>query len=273
MTSIEKKIEQKVREAGSSFYWAMRLMEAEKRHSMYAVYAYCREVDDIADGSEPEETKRTKLKEWRNEIERVFKNEPQTEIGMALSASVTRFNLNKSDFLAVIDGMEMDAPSHLQISDILELELYCDRVACAVGRLSNSISGIDPKIGDPLAKSLGLALQLTNILRDVEEDSERKHIYLPQELLDRNNTPERLNSNAVSDTCEELAEMAARQFDEAKSLIAQIDAKSSRPARIMMAVYKKLFDKLCARGWQNLDQPVQLSKPEKAYLVLKTAIS
>ena len=276
MNEIERHIENKVREAGSSFYWAMRLMDAKKRHAMYAVYAFCREVDDIADGPDAEDEKRRRLNNWRAEIDRVFDAEPETQIGTVLSTLLSEFHLNKSEFRAVIDGMEMDAPEQFRVSDMDELELYCDRVACAVGRISNSIFGIDPTLGDPLAKSLGEALQLTNILRDVKEDAERYHVYLPQDLLLQHGymgDAHAINTldQAVPKTCEQLAALAMQQYETAQTFLSKIERNQSRAPRVMMAVYKGLFNKLLARGWNNLDRPVSLTKPEKIYLVFKAS--
>ena len=192
----------------------MRLLNADKRRAMYAVYAFCREVDDIADGQDPETKKREELNKWRREIDQVYGGKPESHIGSALQSIVPRHQLQKADFLAIIDGMEMDAPQHFQITNRSDLELYCDRVACAVGRLSNAICGITPEDGDILAKSLGEALQLTNILRDVAEDAKRNHVYLPRELLVKNGYAGgelrilAIDDPAIAGTCAEVSEIA-----------------------------------------------------------------
>ena len=275
---LNHQIEKKVREAGSSFYWAMRLLDSEKRRAMYAVYAFCREVDDIADGRDPETKKLEDLNKWRREIARVYAGKPETYIGSALQSVVPRHQLQKADFLAIIDGMEMDAPKHFQITDRSDLELYCERVACAVGRLSNAICGITPEDGDVLAKSLGEALQLTNILRDVAEDAKRDHVYLPTELLVKNGyvsvtTDFVIDDPAIARTCSELSEIAYQQFSAAQTVIRKIGSKKTLAARIMMAVYKRLYDKLLNRGWDRLEQPVSLSKLEKGLLILREALA
>ena len=172
-----------VKRSGSSFFWAMRLMSPQKRNAIYSVYAFCREVDDIADGNAKEFQKRNKLSNWRTEIESIYQAKPNTLLGQSLMPAVNSYKLVKQDFMDLLDGMEMDIGNSLQIPDLPELWIYCDRVVCSVGRLSNSIFELDRETGNQLAKSLGTALQLTNILRDVHEDYTRGHIYLPNSLL------------------------------------------------------------------------------------------
>ena len=278
MIYLDREIEKKVRKAGSSFYWAMRLLDAEKRRAMYAVYAFCREVDDIADGQDPETKKREDLNKWRTEIDQVYTGKPESRIGTTLQSIVTQHQLQKTDFLAVIDGMEMDVPEHFQIIDRADLELYCDRVACAVGRLSNAICGITPEDGDVLAKTLGEALQLTNILRDVSEDAKRDHVYLPEKSLVKNGYaggPPILVTDdpAVARTCAEISEIANQQFNSAQTVLKKIGSKKTLAPRIMMTIYKRIYDKLRDRGWDRLDQPVGLSKLEKAVLILKSSLA
>ncbi len=152
-------VEAIVRRAGTSFYWAMRRLPAHKRHAMYAIYAFCREVDDIADEGGSEEQKHTELGLWRGEIERLYGDMPRNPIAQALRHPVDSFGLKKEDFRAVIDGMEMDAEANIRIADMDELTLYCDRVACAVGRLSVRVFGLDEELGQRLAYHQGLALQ------------------------------------------------------------------------------------------------------------------
>ena len=278
MIHLDRQIEKKVREAGSSFYWAMRLLDAEKRRAMYAVYAFCREVDDIADGQDPETKKQKNLNKWREEIEQVYAGKPESGTGLVLQSIVTRHQLQKSDFLAVIDGMEMDVPEHFQIVNRADLELYCDRVACAVGRLSNAICGITPEDGDALAKSLGEALQLTNILRDVSEDAKRDHVYLPAELLLKNGYAGGslmlfAEDPAVARTCAEISGIANQQFNTAQTVLRKIGPRKTLAPRIMMTMYKRIYDKLRDRGWDRLDQPVTLTRFEKAVLIFKSSLA
>ncbi len=265
-------IEAKVKDAGSSFYWAMRLLSPEKRAAMYAIYAFCREVDDIADEPAPVAEKLAGLEEWRREIDAVYGGSPDTEIGRALVGPVQSYSLAKADFLAVIDGMETDAAEALQLSDAAALALYCDQVACAVGRLSNRVFGLEPAAGDPLAKALGDALQLTNILRDVAEDAARGRVYLPADLLARHGMVEVEASDlgrhpGVEAACLELAETVAARYQEASEILSKCERKTVRPARIMMHVYRAIFEKLRRRGWRRLDEPVSISKLRKVLAV------
>jgi phytoene synthase len=158
--------------AGSSFYMAMRILPREQREAMYAIYAFCRAVDDIADGDAPNAVRYAALERWRAEIDRLAEGRPLT-LGAALAAPARRFGLRREDFHAVIDGMAMDAEADIRAPDWTTLDLYCDRVASAVGRLSVRVFGLDAETGDRLAHHLGRALQLTNILRDLDEDAGR----------------------------------------------------------------------------------------------------
>lgn len=275
-SDLSRAIAHRVKRSGSSFYWAMRLMPPQKRHAMYAVYAYCREVDDIADGELPISEKIDKLNNWRAEIELLYAGQPNSEIGKALLAPLRTFEFSKQDFMDVIDGMEMDAVPSLQLADMDELMLYCDRVACSVGRLSNRVFGFDPELSQDLAKSLGEALQLTNILRDVHEDSLRRHIYLPADLLRRHgvldDTPDMIVQHPnVEQVCLEIAEITAERYREAGILLEKCGHKQARPAKIMKDVYFAIFGSLQQRGWRHLDTSPKISKARKLFIVLKAA--
>jgi len=263
-----------VQRSGSSFYWAMRLLPTPKRDAMFAIYAFCREVDDIADGTDMPETKLLKLQNWRDEIEALYTGAPNNLVSRALAKPLETYQLAKEDFIAVIDGMETDATHQLRLEDMDALVLYCDQVACAVGRLSNAVFGLDQNKSIELAKYLGEALQLTNILRDIREDAERNHVYLPKDLLTKHN----INSEAVSDilkhpglaqVCAELAERARQDYQQAQSIIAKCDATLIRPAIIIMKIYHRLFSLLERRGWQRLDIPIKVSKAWKLWLAAR----
>ena len=266
------------RKSGSSFYWAMRFMPREKRAAMYAIYAFCRMVDDIADGDGDADAKKMQLGLWKQNIEKLYAGVPADPISQALQIHVGRYGLDQSDFNTVIDGMLMDAVPYLKIRDMDELLLYCDRVACAVGRLSVLVFEIDRGIGTELAKSLGLALQLTNILRDVGEDFARDHIYLPEELLRTEGVdPAHLLQPefhcGVAKVCDHLATCADAEFLDAERLIQSCDKARVRPARIMKNVYQRLFQRIRDRGWTGLREPIALSKFEKSAVILKSMVS
>jgi phytoene synthase len=265
------------RKSGSSFYWAIRLLPRHKRSAMYAIYAFCRLVDDIADGDDDIEAKNLGLRLWKQNIEKLFNGTPVEPISEALHIHIDKFGLQQKDFDAVIDGMLMDAVPALQIRDMDELVLYCDRVACSVGRMSVAVFEIEHGIGAELAKALGLALQLTNILRDVGEDWERDHIYLPADLLRAEGVDlgDLLNPQfnaGLAAVCDHIAEMAALQFQDAERLINSCDRSRVRPALIMKNVYQRLFLRILDRGWGRPHERVALSKFEKSALILKSTL-
>ena len=158
------------RASGSSFYAAMRILPKAQREAMFAIYGFCRQVDDIADSTGPREERRAALEAWRSGIDALYQGQPTAQTRDLLQP-VRQFGLDKDDFLAVIDGMEMDVLADIRAPSWAELDLYCDRVASAVGRLSVRIFGLAPEPGRELAHHLGRALQLTNILRDLDEDA------------------------------------------------------------------------------------------------------
>ncbi|MBK1665419.1 squalene synthase HpnD [Rhodospirillum rubrum] len=264
--------------SGTSFYGAMRILPRERRLAMYAIYAFCRVVDDIADGTAPEAEKRAELARWRDEIDALYARGgkgPEHPVARALDGPIRRFALPREDFLAVIEGMELDAGPRVRIRDITELEQYCDWVACAVGRLSNRIFGADPALSDDVARHTGLALQLTNILRDVVEDAERDRLYLPLSRLRAHGLKTTKDIDAVlvhpatAKVCAELASKAAAEFAEADRAQAACDHKTMRPAIIMKEVYRRIHAALMVRGWARLGEPVKVSKLTKLGIALR----
>ncbi|MGF1641095.1 MAG: presqualene diphosphate synthase HpnD [Rhodospirillales bacterium] len=264
-----------VRRSGTSFYWAMRLLPEEKRRAMFAVYAFCREVDDIADDPGEVSAKLTALGRWRDEIDRLYAGVPRHPIARALLRPVARFVLDPADFRALIDGMAMDAADRLRIADMEELALYCDRVACAVGRLSNRIFGVEGSADRLLAAALGQALQLTNILRDLDEDARRDRLSLPLDMLRAHGVavvgaPSRvLEQPATADVCARLAEIARDRFAEAAAVLATCDRRAVRPAVIMMEVYRRTLRRLMSRGWRHPAEPVSVSSAEKLWVAVR----
>src|SRR3989440_5297735 len=168
--------------SGSSFYAAMRILPPEQRQAMFQIYSFCRQVDDIADSDGPRAERLAALQQWRNDIDALYQGHPPARIKDYV-ASVEKFGLKREDFLAIVDGMEMDVPQDMRAPDLATLDLYCDRVASAVGRLSVRVFGLPEEDGILLAHHLGRALQLTNILRDIDEDAGLGRLYLPRESL------------------------------------------------------------------------------------------
>jgi presqualene diphosphate synthase len=263
-----------VEASGSSFHSAMRILPAARRDAMYAIYAFCRAVDDIADEPGSLAEKRAGLAAWRAEIDALYAGRPSYRIALALEEPVERYRLRREDFLAVIDGMQMDAERDIRGPSFAELDLYCDRVASAVGRLSVRAFGATEARADDVASSLGRALQLTNILRDVQEDAERGRLYLPQELLAKHGiaTDEPaavLRHPALPKVCADLAEVARGHYADADAAMAACARGPMRPAALMGAVYRDYLDLLERRGWDPLGAPLKLSKPRKLWLVLR----
>ncbi len=263
-----------VRGSGSSFYWAMRLLPAERRQAMFALYAFCREVDDIADDAGTPEEKRTRLQQWRDDIGRLFASRPIHPVARALMDPVRRFGLSKEDFLLVIEGMEIDAHGSVRIADMDALRDYCDHVAGAVGRLSVRIFGLPKGQGEELAEALGQALQLTNILRDLDEDARADRLYLPLSLLAAHGVAvaepvAMLADPAISGVCEEMARVAKRKFDDTAAILRSCDRRRFRPARLMMESYRRVLDKLKRRGWQHRRERMTLPLVQKLWVILR----
>jgi len=261
-------------ESGSSFYWAMRLLPPERRQAMFAIYAFCREVDDIADGDLPSAEKIEALAGWRDEIGRVCEGRPQTPVGQALAKARTRHGLDREDLEAVVDGVAMDATGESQAPDMATLALYCSRVAGAVGLLSIKVFGDDSAEARRGAVALGHAMQLTNILRDVAEDATRGRLYLPRELLleygiDSRNPTAVADHPAVAAACEELGEVAGKRFAEAEEAFAACDRKALRPAFAMMEVYRLLLRRMQRDAWTRLDRRPRIGAIRKLWIALK----
>lgn len=263
-----------VKRSGSSFYLAMKLLGKEKRNAMFAIYAFCREIDDIADEPALLEEKKKNLKIWRDDIDNIYNGvEPRQEVAKALIAPVKAFHLPKEEFIALIDGMEMDIPDGMRAPTMTELQLYCRRVAGAVGLLSICVFGDNSETAQRFAVTLGEALQLTNILRDMQEDMDLGRLYMPQECLQKagieitDNTPLSyvLNNPDLKIARQALAEQAALRFTEADAALSSLNAKQMKPAVIMKCVYKKIFDMMEKRGWEILTPK---PKPSKFYMLI-----
>jgi squalene synthase HpnD len=259
---------------GSSFFAAMRILAPPKRDAMYAVYAFCRAVDDIADDGGPEDQRLEALDAWRRDIARLYLDGSETRLTAGLASPVATFGLKQADFLAVIDGMEMDVRRAMIAPDWHTLDLYCDRVASAVGRLSVPIFGIDDANGVPLAHHLGRALQLTNILRDIDEDAAMGRLYLPREELADAGVADKSIDKVLSDpgldqACRAVAVRARRHFDEATRIMSRCKRNSVRSPRLMAAVYQPMLDRLVARGWSPPRANLRHSTPHILWAVLR----
>jgi phytoene synthase len=249
--------------SGSSFYLAMRILPAAQRDAMYQVYAFCRAVDDIADSDLPRAERAAGLAAWRADIDACYAGTPPATLA-ALTRHIHTFHLQRDDFHAMIDGMAMDAAEDICAPDEATLDLYCDRVASAAGRLSVRIFGMAEAPGRALSHHLGRALQLTNILRDIDEDADIDRCYLPRELLAREGIAAR-NPHAIAAdpalprVCATLAERAKRHFAEADAIMDAAPRAQVKAPRIMSGVYRCLLEKTLERGF---DLPrTKVSKP------------
>jgi phytoene synthase len=263
-----------VARSGTSFYWAMKLLPADRRAAMFAIYAFCRAVDDVVDEPGTPAAKAAGLAGWRTEIDRVYGGRPGTDIGRALAVAAARFDLQRSDLLAIIDGMAMDMGEPIRGPSLAELELYCDRVAVAVGRLSVRAFGTPQPAGERLATALGRALQLTNILRDLAEDADLGRLYLPDEWLAEAGIAARdpgavLSHPGLPAVCTRVAALARRYFGEAGAIMAGCPRATVRPARVMYEVYRRILDRLEARGWAEPARPVSIGKGVKLLIALR----
>lgn len=266
-------VEAIVRGAGTSFYRGMRVLPPDRRHAMYAIYAFCRIVDDIADEEGSLDEKRRGLAAWRQRIAGLYAGETDGAVTRVLAAAVQRFELRQVDFLAVIDGMQMDAETVIVAPSLPELDLYCDRVAAAVGRLSVRAFGDSSETADRVAYALGRALQLTNILRDIKEDADRGRVYLPREYLDDAGVPADpqalLTASGLPAVCDRIARLAHGYFDEAKQAMGQCDRRAMKPARLMGATYNAILFEIERRGWRKLDERVSLPAWKKLWLACR----
>ena len=249
--------------AGTSFSWAMHLLPVQRREAMYALYAFCREVDDIADGEASRSLKQILLMNWRSEIAHLYCGRPRHAVTLGLNKAIHAYGLRCHDFLAVIDGAEMRAQTDIRAPSFAQLDQYCECVAVAVSRLSVRILGDETLTGERVAAELGRALQLTNILRDLAKDAKRHRLYLPRELLHAHGifatTPSWvLAQPALRDVCRDLAVLAERHYAAAAEAIAACRRSTMRPAAVALGIYRALLHELVARGWQRLGEPVRI---------------
>jgi presqualene diphosphate synthase len=241
--------------AHSSFYSAMRVLPENQREAMFALYGFCRAVDDIADDRGPATAaeRLAELERWRADIAAMFAG--QAPPHLAALAEVTRlYHLKPEDFDAVIEGMAMDAERDIRAPDWATLDLYCDRVASAVGRLSVRIFGLAEEPGVALAHHLGRALQLTNILRDIDEDASLGRLYLPREALAAAGvmTGEPLAAAAdpkLAQACVEVAARAREHFDKARSIMAAAPRAAVKAPRLMAVAYRSILDRMVKEGF------------------------
>ena len=260
--------------SGSSFYAGMRVLPKREREAMYAIYLFCREVDDIADDQEGDRpTRMAALDRWRADLAALYAG---GDAGRAafLAPAVRRFGLSRDDFEAVIDGMGMDVAQDIRWPPSELLAVYCDRVACAVGRLSVRVFGMDPARGGALAHHLGMALQLTNILRDVDEDAAIGRVYLPREAIDAAGIPITEPVGVVADpridrVCRGLAERAQAHFADAQAILRAPQPGHLIAPKLMAGAYASLLRRMVRAGWAPPRHRVRHNRLALLWLLLR----
>ena len=274
--SPDEYCQQKTAQSGSSFYYSFLFLPPERRRAITALYAFCREVDDTVDEATDQSVARIKLAWWRNEVAQMYSGTPTHPVMLALKPHIQPYDLKQEHLQAIIDGMEMDLDQSRYL-DYPNLKKYCWHVAGVVGILSASIFGITNPQTLKYAETLGLAFQLTNIIRDVGEDARKGRIYLPvNELQQFNVTAADLLNARHSDKFEALmkfqAERAQKLYDEAFALLPKEDRRAQRPGLMMAAIYRTLLDEIERDGFHVLTQKISLTPLRKLWLAWKTYV-
>ena len=260
--------------SGSSFYYSFLFLEPKRRQAITALYAFCREVDDVVDECPDPGVARTKLAWWRGEVEALYLGRPTHPVTQALAASLKSFSLPQEQLQEIIDGMEMDL-EQARYADFRALHLYCYRVASVVGLLAAEIFGYRDRQTLKYAHDLGLAFQLTNIIRDVGEDARRGRIYLPQDELARFGVAEDdilhgRHREGFRRLMEFQVQRARATYAQALAQLPAIDRKAQRAGLVMAAIYRATLDAIERSGCPVLDRHVTLSPPRKLWLAVTT---
>ncbi len=268
--------EQKAAQSGSSFYYSFLFLPPDRRRAITALYAFCREVDDVVDECSDPAIARTKLAWWRTQVAAIYAGEPQHPVAQALATAARSFKLPQERLQEIIDGMEMDLTQR-RYADFAALECYCYRVASVVGLLSAQIFGYSQPNTLKYAENLGMAFQLTNIIRDVGEDARRDRVYLPLDELARFHVPVADIMNArESDGFRRLMEFqierALGYYGDAFALLPQVDRKPQRAGLVMAAIYRTLLNEIRADGSKVLTQRTSLTPLRKLWIAWKTWI-
>jgi phytoene synthase len=266
--------QEKAAQSGSSFYYSFLFLPPERRRAITALYAFCREVDDVVDEVSDANVARAKLGWWRAEVANLFDGHPQHPVTKALQPAVRDFGVTRKRMDDIIDGMEMDLIHH-RYPDFASLERYCYRVAGVVGELSASIFGYANEKTLEYAYHLGLAFQLTNIVRDVGEDARRDRIYLPQDELRKHGLSDEdiLNArhtSAFATLMREQADRAEDHYRKAFAALPQEDKRAQRPGLIMAAIYHALLDEIRRDDFRVLNQRISLTPIRKLWLAWRT---
>ncbi len=271
----DKYCKEKAAKSGSSFYYSFLFLPEKQRQAIIALYAFCREVDDTVDEINDADVARKKLEWWRFEISQTFKGEASHPVGKALQTAIKNFDLHEEYFMEIIDGMEMDL-DQFSYQQFKHLALYCHRAASVVGLLSVEIFGYQDRNTLKYAENLGMALQLTNIIRDVREDAERGRIYLPQEDLQKFNVKTddllALKSSDELTACLKFETDRARHYYQlAMDALPDSDRYSQRTGLIMAAIYEATLDEIEHDGFNVMQHRVSLTPLRKLWIAWRTA--
>ena len=267
--------QQKAATSGSSFYYSFLFLPPERRRAITALYAFCREVDDVVDEVSDPDLARTKLAWWRKEVGAIFSGTPQHPVALALQPVVAAYRLPQQHFQTVIDGMAMDLERNRYL-DFADLERYCHCVAGVVGLMSAEIFGYANPGTLDYARNLGIAFQLTNIIRDVGEDARRGRIYLPQDDLARHGVSvasilRRESTPAMVPLMKAQVARARRWHQNALDALPLEDRRTQRPGLIMAAIYRALLDEIERDGYAVLDHRIALTPLRKLWIAWTTA--
>jgi len=260
--------------SGSSFYYSFLFLPPERRRAITALYAFCREVDDVVDECSDAALARAKLAWWRAELAAAYEGRPTHPVTQSLAGMLARFNLPQELLAEIIDGMEMDL-TQARYADFKALHLYCYRVASAVGLLAAEIFGYEDRRTLKYAHDLGLAFQLTNIVRDVGEDARRGRIYLPQDELARFGVTEAdilsgRHGEAFRALMDFQIDRAERYYEQALSQLPEQDRKAQRAGLAMAAIYRALLREIRKDGCRVLDRRIALTPLRKLWLAWRT---
>ncbi|MGA8146198.1 MAG: presqualene diphosphate synthase HpnD [Gallionellaceae bacterium] len=266
--------QQKAAASGSSFYYSFMFLPPDKRRAITALYAFCREVDDVVDECSDENVARTKLAWWRGQVAAIYHGMPQHPVCQALAPMVKQFNLPQEHLLEIVDGMEMDLNRH-SYENFKSLQLYCYRVASVVGLMAAEIFGYTDRRTLKYAHDLGIAFQLTNIIRDVGEDARRGRIYLPLDELQQFGVgaSDILNGRENEDFYKLMQfqiERAQRFYQQAFEQLPDADRKAQRTGLIMAAIYRTTLDEIGRSGCHVLRERISLTPLRKLWLAYKT---
>lgn len=273
---MNKQIKKIIKKSGASIFFGLRVLPVKERRAIWTLYAFYRHIQDIVSGDRPVSQKMELIDVWRREIDNIYdKKVPASEIGRNIYKNCMRFNLPKKELIEIVNGLAMDLPTPLQTPSLETLKKYCLGVACAPIGLTLRIFGCrDENLIQNLSESLGRAMQLTDILKDVREDAEAERMYIPSDFLKKAGINSRVPMAVVVDknlavAREELARLAGQDYKKSFELIKKLDKRTARNIKAMAYVYKRCFDIMQNRGWEIVSPKPKVGKLSKVLLILK----